>query len=351
MESLPRFEKVVLEGVMSKKQQAQYSKLVAVVEAKGGEAKVNAGVYINNKSCFVLTCNKGDNWVASYTDIVDKGNGCSVCKPAKLSIERIQQIIDAAVTEGIPHCVCKELISVRTKGGTKCRAMLECSQCKSEWSAFLCDIIYDQTRCPNCANITKTLSDARKLAHKLKGWCCAKIYVNAHTKMPFTCRKLHKFMATYGNVQQGRWCPKCRESKAERAMNEYLTKLGIGFEPQQKFDTLRGTRNGLLRYDFYLLSYHSIVEMNGIQHEMSIKIFGGEPRFIRRLKDDETKYLWCVENKKSLLCIRHTTFKAEKMQEVFDTFLERVKKGEHVVIDEFREERLLKLREYAEMGM
>jgi len=352
MDKLPRFEKVVLEGVMNEKQQAQYCKLVAVVEGKRGEAKVKAGVYITNESYFVLTCEKGDDWIASYNMIVDRGNWCGVCKPKKLSIERIQQIIDAAAAEGILHCICKELRTVRTGSVTKCIVKLECSQCPNNWETTVNHIVNHQRRCSNCAgNAVKTLSNARALAHNLGGWCCAKIYVNSATKMPCTCRKLHKFMRTYNDLQQGTWCPRCRDSKAERAMNEYLTKLSIEFNPQETFDTLRGTRRGLLPCDFFLLVYNAIVEMNGEQHEMSIEYYGGDEKFVRQLKNDEIKYLWCVEHKKSLLCIRHTTFKAGKMEEMFNAFLERVKKGEHVIIDEFREERLLKLKEFAEKGM
>ena len=351
METLPRFEKVVSEGVMNEYQQAQYNKLVAVVEGKGGKVKV--GVYITCKSYFVLTCEKGCDWVANYNNIVDGDNWCGVCGSNKLSIEHTQKVIDEAAKEGILHCICTKLRIVGTGGKSKYIAMLECSQCPNIWEVELFSVIHRQSRCSKCAITARTftLSKSRALARKYGGWCPATIYVNNHTKIPFICRKLHKFMATYQNVQQGKWCPRCRDSKAERAMNEYLTKLGIGFEPQQKFDTLRGTKGRLLPCDFYLFVYNSIVEMNGKQHEMSVEIYGGEPRFIIQLKTDEIKYLWCVEHNKSLLCIRYTTFEVGKMEEMFNTFLERVKKGEHVVIDEFREERLRKLKEYAEKGM
>ncbi len=71
--------------------------------------------------------------------------------------------------------------------------------------------------CPHCAgNQRKTIDDMHRLAATHKGKCLSKEYVNNRTKLEWECSRGHRWPATPGNVQRDHWCPQChRNSKGK----------------------------------------------------------------------------------------------------------------------------------------
>jgi very-short-patch-repair endonuclease len=96
-----------------------------------------------------------------------------------------------------------------------------------------------------------------------------KEFINSTTKIPIIChvknlndREHGMFWQKPDNHSKGQGCPKCRESRNERHIQNLLEDNDIEFEREKKF-----TETGNLEYDFYLPKpYNVIIEYDGIQH-------------------------------------------------------------------------------------
>lgn len=109
-------------------------------------------------------------------------------------------------------CLSEEYINSSTK------LMWECEY-KHQWPATF-NGIQSGTWCPFCRGIIKhTLSDCHTLAAKKNGKCLSTNYINTITKLNWKCSVGHQWSATYGNVQQGHWCPFCSK-KAKHTIDD-----------------------------------------------------------------------------------------------------------------------------------
>ena len=94
--------------------------------------------------------------------------------------------------------------------------------------------------------------------------------------------------------KRGSGCPRCNESRGERAVYNWLKENDIEFLPQHTFPDLKN--KGLLRCDFYLPEINMVIEYNGVQHYMPIKVFGGEATLIETRYRDDIKKKYCLDN-------------------------------------------------------
>ena len=65
---------------------------------------------------------------------------------------------------------------------------------------------------------------------------------------------------------KGSRCPMCNESRGERLIRNYLIENNVTFQPQKKFNFLKGVGGHLLSYDFYLSSHNLLIEYQWKQH-------------------------------------------------------------------------------------
>ena len=54
-----------------------------------------------------------------------------------------------------------------------------------------------------------SIDDAKNIALKKGGICLSSVYKNNSTKMRWECKLNHKWSASYGSIQSGKWCPCC----------------------------------------------------------------------------------------------------------------------------------------------
>lgn len=94
-------------------------------------------------------------------------------------------------------------------------------------------------------------------------------------------------------------CPKCKSSKGEIKVRNYLKEKNILFEEQKKFKKL-----GRLSYDFYLPKKNLLIEFNGEQHYKQKDFFGGRKAFLLQKHHDWLKRKFAKENGFSLLVIK-----------------------------------------------
>lgn len=118
-------------------------------------------------------------------------------------------------------------------------------------------------------------------------------YINSNTKMKFYKRSCnHHFCITPNHLLDRQNCPKCNKSIGEQRIEKFLIKNNIEYVEQKSFDDLRGIKNGLLPYDFYLPQYNLLIEFQGEQHDHPIEHFGGEEKFKIQQEHDHKKRVY-----------------------------------------------------------
>jgi very-short-patch-repair endonuclease len=163
--------------------------------------------------------------------------------------------------------------------------------------------------CPKCFDRTKTrwtknqfIKKAKKI-HGNKYDYSKVIYFGSKIKVKIIC-PIHgifkqKPCSHIGLGTCG--CPKCNESKGEKAIRIYLENKNIDFVYQKKFDNCKSKKN--LRFDFHLPNENLIIEYDGEQHFNINEFFGGKEAFKKLKNNDKIKNDFCKENKINLIRI------------------------------------------------
>lgn len=155
---------------------------------------------------------------------------------------------------------------------------------------------------------TKFFIDKSNIIHNNKYNYSLVDYINAKSKVKIICNinKHGIFEQEPHSHLSGHGCPRCRDSKGEIKIKNYLIEKNINFVSQKKFNDCRDAF--MLPFDFYLPGLNICIEYDGEQHFKSIKHFGGDNMFIDRQKKYNIKTNYCLENDIELLRIRKNNF-------------------------------------------
>lgn len=124
-------------------------------------------------------------------------------------------------------------------------------------------------------------------------------------KIDIYCTKCeHKFSQKVNNHLNGSGCPRCKESKGEKAIAKFLDKHNIEYIREHKFKEL-----GQLRFDFYLPNLNTCIEFNGRQHFVPVKYWGGTKYLEKLQKYDRIKEKYCEDNGINIIQIKYTQYK------------------------------------------
>lgn len=137
-------------------------------------------------------------------------------------------------------------------------------------------------------------------------------YINAFTKVCIICNKKDKngnehgefWMRPSNHLNTKSKCPICNSNNKSRMeesiFNELLT-ITNNIERQKTFDWLKYKRH--LFIDFYLPEHNIAIEVNGDQHYIPIKKFGGNELFEKQKTRDKLKYDLCKKHNIKLFYI------------------------------------------------
>ena len=166
--------------------------------------------------------------------------------------------------------------------------------------------------CPKCADIfnglnrlmgkDKFIEKSNKLHNNQYDYSKVN-YVNSSTKVCIICPKHGEFWQTPSKHLIGHGCPICKESILENKIKMFLNENSITYEYQYRAEWLKNENDNFLSVDFYLPDYGVVIECQGIQHFKSVKRFGGERMFKRRVMNDEIKKKLCKERGIDILYI------------------------------------------------
>lgn len=104
------------------------------------------------------------------------------------------------------------------------------------------------------------------------------------------------------------------QSAGERFVKKLLDEMGLPYEPQAKFPECENRRP--LRFDFYIPSTNTAIEINGRQHYESVEFFGGQEGFEDTQKRDKIKADYCAEHGINLLVLPYTMSNTEIRQKI-----------------------------------
>lgn len=98
------------------------------------------------------------------------------------------------------------------------KLLFTCSQ-NHEWAQTF-DLILSGKWCPYCAGNAKgTIEGMQEIAKSRKGKCLSSTYINSLTKLSWQCEKSHIWEASPSNIKAGSWCRIC--ANAKRSNNQH----------------------------------------------------------------------------------------------------------------------------------
>ena len=112
----------------------------------------------------------------------------------------------------------------------------------------------------------------------------------------------------------------CRKnSKWETFIQRYLEENNVNFIPQKTFpDCLNKNKTCHLYFDFFLVDCNTIIEYDGEQHFVPVKIWGGEEKLKIQQENDNIKNEYCKDKNITMVRIPYTKKKEEIIQIIND---------------------------------
>lgn len=117
------------------------------------------------------------------------------------------------------------------------------------------------------------------------------VYVNVSTPVTLICPTHGEFSAVPGDLlkkQRIIACKKCSGSNGEELIRRFLVLNKIEYVRQYRLPAFK-TRRIYYRYDFYLPKLNLLIEFDGAQHFVPIKMWGGVEYLRYRQMHDEIK--------------------------------------------------------------
>lgn len=242
-------------------------------------------------------CKKGHRWKAPFAAVKNGKTRCPQCSSARKRTEDEYKILGQQ--RGF------EYIDGYT-GNVKDKVSWRCPEGHVFKSSY--DKIANHKRgCPYCANNQLKSEDEYYRLAQERGFK----YLGGYSggvlrKVKWQCRHDHVWEARYDNINHGRGCPICDESRGERAIAKVLTNMGIEFEREKRFLSCKMRRP--LPFDFYfqLNGIDFLCEYDGEQHFFAASNWGGNKALKSLQERDRIKTEWAAANGYKLIRVPYT---------------------------------------------
>lgn len=274
-------------------------------EKHGDKFDYNKSKYITNKTPTTIICPIHGEFEMEPRNHLRSDSGCNKCKN-NLTLTNENFIKKAKKIHGDKYDYSK--INYKNK---KSKLIIICP-IHGKFNQIARNHIMDNCGCPKCGNdsVSKNLSlttnDFIKKCNEIHNnkYNYSNVnYINQLTKVCIICPKHGKFNQRPIEHFRGCGCKKCKESKGENKIREFLIKNKIQHEIQYKF---KGCKyKNLLKFDFYLPHYNICIEYNGAQHYRPVKYWGGEKTLKEIKLRDNIKKEYCEKNNIKLIVIRY----------------------------------------------
>lgn len=214
--------------------------------------------------------------------------------------------------------------------GTDKPTKFKCTVCGYEWTAQpnrLLNVNKDECGCPRCKgkhykitedDLRERISKASPNTEYISG------FIHVADKAIFKCKVCgYEWESLVGNILGGTGCPKCKMSKGEIKIGQYLDAHNIKYRTQHIFDDCKNKYT--LRFDFYLPEFNCCIEYDGIQH-FKYCTFGAKNRTAEELvviqERDKIKDEYCKEKSIDLIRIPYTDF--DNIEKILDKYFSQI---------------------------
>lgn len=131
-------------------------------------------------------------------------------------------------------------------------------------------------------------------------------YIRNTEKVKIYCKTHGEFKQEANSHLRGIGCPKCKVSKNESKISDWLIINNIEYVQEKRFSDCRYKYP--LPFDFYIPSLNICIEYDGEHHFIPIKNWGGENHLRMTQLRDSIKTQYCIDNGITLLRIPYTEF-------------------------------------------
>ena len=278
----------------------------------GYELLANEDEYKNSLSKLKFKCNNAHINEMTLNSIT-QGNKCSICtKNKKLTYDFVKQEFEK-----------RDLTLVSTTY-TNARTLMDfiCNKNSHKYQISYDDLRHNINPCARCAGMGKLNFEDIKKEFEDEGYTLlSTTYINAHKKLKYKCDNNHIVEISYTHFKSGKRCPKCQESRGERAIRKFLeTSSDIeSFISEHKFPDCKNIN--CLPFDFYV-NDKFLIEFDGCQHFDAYDFFGGQKTLEETQKRDKIKTDYCRKNNIPLLRISYKHI--SKITDIIKDFMDKL---------------------------
>ncbi len=255
--------------------------------------------YLGSKKPVTVIHNQCGYEYETKAEIIYRGHGCPQCAGIlKHTTAKVKQLI--AETENGEYELRSEYITNEKPIQIK---HIPCGHVfRTTYTLF----VTHGSRCPLCnadyrvsesvflQRIKNIVGDEYSVLGQFKG------VSNKVSMKHNTCG--HEYEVTPNHFYKGRRCPKCNQSKGEKAVNDMLESLNLTFAREYRISECKNVV--ALPFDFAVMKNNNLallIEYQGEQHFKSLEWFGWRESFADRQKKDAIKRNYCLTNRIPLL--------------------------------------------------
>lgn len=219
--------------------------------------------------CRCLRC--GREWESNAGNLLT-GHGCDDCAHRYVtSLHRKTHAQFLAEMAKVNPSV--EILGEYTSAKEELRC--RCITCGHIWEAQPTNLLAG-CGCPACR--LRRLGDATRKSHEQfvadmhrvhPGITVVSTYTRGADPITLQCDECGEQWTILASsaVAQACGCPTCAGSNGEQAIAAHLREMNIDYQPQKRFEDLRGPGGGMLSYDFYIPSTNTLIEYQGQYHD------------------------------------------------------------------------------------
>ena len=278
----------------------------------GDKYDYSKSVYVDSNTKIIIICKKHGEFLQAPLKHYNKKQGCPLCSNnIKKTTEQI--IEEFKKVHGEKYNYSKvNYKTINSKIIIICKKHGEFEQTpKIHLKGFGCSICSGNKKLTNEEFIEKA-----KQIHGNKYDYSKTNYTGAFNKVTIICPIHGEFNQIARNhimINKTNGCPKCKTSKGEKIIINFLDSKKIKYIHQKTFKNCKDIN--VLPFDFYLPQFNLCIEFDGQQHFRKEGYFGGINGYNDRVKKDKIKNEYCRANKIHLLRIKYTENIIEKINE------------------------------------
>lgn len=255
----------------------------------------------NPKEKILVQCDKGHIYEVKFYSFKN-GSRCPKCKSEKqrkmysFDYDYVKEYIESFNYKLLSD----EYINNRTK------LLIQCKEGHIYETTF--DTFKSGSRCRKCSGSEKhTYEEIKDFLSQFNYKLLSDEYKDNKTKLKMECPKGHIVELKFNHFQSGVRCSKCRRSKGEERISNFLYFYSIENIQEYKFNDCK--LKMCLPFDFYLPNYNICIEYDGEQHYKIARNFNLDVLDLMNIRyRDKYKTQYCESNNIKLIRIPYWNF-------------------------------------------